>query len=127
VPGFEYSIVSGDTLWAIARRYRVQGGWRAIWNHDRNEDLRRMRPNADSLCVGDRVFIPGARGNVPSAPSGRRTVFAVPPPYRIRAEDGTSIPSSVVPVRGILRLKAQHLEGDSVRGAWCWSTPSTKI
>lgn len=125
MPGFTYTMRRGDTLWGVARRYRVRGGWRAIWEDDNNEELRGNRPNADALQDGDRVYIPGVEGNRGAARTGRPAAFRVPPPYRIRAEDGSSAPPAVIPVRGTLRLTAVHNRGAS--GTWSWSTDSTKI
>jgi len=125
LPGFEYTIRGGDTLWAIARRHRVSGGWRTIWDDSHNEEIRRLRGNPDRLYAGDRIYIPDAVGNAPAAASGRPATFTVPPPYRIRAEDGSSAPPTVIPKGVTIRLKARHNSGAS--GSWRWSTPSTKL
>lgn len=123
--GFEYTIRRGDALWSIARRYRVDGGWRAIWNHDRNEELRNLRTNPDRLYPGDIVFLPGVEGNVAPTSTGGTTALTVPPPVRIRAEDGRAAPPRYVPAGGTIRLKAIHTRGES--GTFAWSTSSTKI
>lgn len=125
MPGFEYTMRRGDTLWGLARRYRVEGGWRTIWEHENNEELRSLRPNADTLLVGDLVYVPDVEGNRAAAPSGGRAVFRVPPPYRIRNADGTGAPPPVIPAGGELELRAVHDRGES--GAWCWSTDSAAI
>ncbi len=123
--GFEYTVVRNDTLWIIARRYRVTGGWRTIWDHANNETLRNTRGNPDRLQVGDRVYIPGARGNTAPAASGAAPVFTIPPPYRIFAEGGRSRPSAIMVKGGTLRLKAVH--NDGAAGTWYWSTASPKL
>ncbi len=125
MPGFEYTMRRGDTLWGLARRYRIQGGWRTIWEHENNDGLRSLRPNADTLAEGDLVYIPDVEGNRAAAPSGRAAVFRVPPPYRIRRADGSGPPPMVIPVGGVIELLAVHDRGDP--GAWCWSTDSTAI
>ncbi len=125
MPGFEYTIRRRDTLTAIARRYRVEGGWRAIWNDEHNEDLRNRRHSPRRLFAGDRVYIPGASGNRGAAPSGGTAVFTVPPPYQIRAEDGFYPPPTEIPRGGTVRLRAVHDDGEE--GDWAWATTSTKI
>ncbi len=125
MPGFEYTIRQGESLDDLARRYRVEGGWRAIWDDEHNDNLRRLRGGPERLCPGDRIFIPGADGNVCETPSGVAADFSEPPPWRIFAEDGRSAPPTVVPTRGSIRMKAVHDEG--AQGTWTWSTPSRKI
>ncbi|MCK4538982.1 MAG: LysM peptidoglycan-binding domain-containing protein [Candidatus Krumholzibacteria bacterium] len=125
MPGFEYTVRSGDTLSALARTYRVEGGWQAIWDDDNNEELRDTRSGPDRLMPGDRVYIPGAEGNVAPAPSGGTAEFTAPPPYRIRAEDGTARPPLIILVGGSVRMRAVH--DDGADGAWLWATSSSKI
>ncbi len=125
MPGFEYTISQGDSVAGLARRYRTEGGWRAIWEDEHNEELRRLRGGIDGLVPGDRIFIPGAEGNVCETPSGAAADFTAPPPWRIFAEDGSSAPPTAVPVSGAIRMKAMHDEGTS--GTWTWSSPSAKV
>ncbi len=126
MPGFEYTIRRGDTLSSIARRYSVEGGWRAIWDDDHNEELRGTRGEPNRLYPGDRVYVPGAEGNVEPAPSGGTAELTTPPPYRIRAENGTDPPPTLLPKGGLIMiLTAAHDDGAS--GAWRWSTDSTKV
>ncbi|MBU8922134.1 MAG: LysM peptidoglycan-binding domain-containing protein [Bacteroidales bacterium] len=125
MPGFEYTVRSGDTLSALARTHRVEGGWQAIWNDDNNEELRETRSGPDRLLPGDRVYIPGAEGNVAPAPSGGTAEFTAPPPYRIRAVDGTARPSTIIPAGGSVRMRAV-LDEDTA-GTWAWATSSSKI
>ncbi|MCU0640317.1 MAG: hypothetical protein MUF59_10695 [Candidatus Krumholzibacteria bacterium] len=125
MPGFEYTISQGDSVAGLARRYRIEGGWRAIWDDEHNDELRRLRGGIDGLLPGDRIFIPGAEGNICETPSGGAVDFTAPPPFRIFAVDGSSMPSSAVPVNGTIQMKAIHDEGTS--GTWTWSTPSAKI
>ncbi len=125
MPGFEYTISQGDSVGGLARRYRIEGGWRAIWDDEHNEELRRLRGGIDGLLPGDRIFIPGAEGNICETPSGAAVDFTAPPPFRIFDVDGSSMPPTAVPVRGEIRMKALHDEGAS--GRWMWTTPSAKI
>ena len=125
MPGFEYTIRRGDTLSGLAQRYSVEGGWRAIWEDDHNEELRGTRGAPNRLYPGDRVYIPGAEGNVEPAPSGGTAEFTTPPPYRIRAENGTDPPMSIIPKGDRLILTA--VLDEEAEGTWAWSTDSTKI
>ncbi|MCP4550267.1 MAG: LysM peptidoglycan-binding domain-containing protein [bacterium] len=125
MPGFEYTVRSGDTLSALARTYRVEGGWQAIWDDDHNGELRDTRSGPDRLLPGDRIYIPGAEGNVAPAPSGGTAEFTAPPPYRIRGEDGTARPLSIIPAGEPIRMRAVH--DDDADGDWAWTTTSAKI
>ena len=125
MPGFEYTISQGDSVGGLARRYRIEGGWQAIWDDEHNEELRRLRGGIEGLLPGDRIFIPGAEGNICETPSGGAVDFTAPPPFRIFAEDGSSMPLTAVPVCGEIRMKAVHDDGAS--GRWMWTTPSAKI
>ncbi|MCU0638760.1 MAG: hypothetical protein MUF59_02675, partial [Candidatus Krumholzibacteria bacterium] len=125
MPGFEYTIRQGESLADLARRYRTEGGWRTIWDDEHNDSLRRLRGSPAGLCPGDRIFIPGADGNVCETPTGRAADFTAPPPFRIFAEDGRSAPPTAVPVGGAIKMKAVHDEG--AQGRWSWSTRSRKI
>mgnify|MGYP006284870867 FL=1 len=49
-----YTVRPGDTLWDIARRFNVSGGWRAIWRANRET----IGPNPDLIYPGQRLFIP---------------------------------------------------------------------
>ena len=123
--GFEYTISQGDSVGGLARRYRIEGGWRTIWDDEHNDSLRRLRGGIDGLLPGDRIFIPGAEGNICEPPSGSAADFTAPPPFRIFAVDGSSMPPTAVPVNGTIQMKAVHDEGTS--GTWTWSSPSAKI
>lgn len=46
-----------DNLSIIARRFAF-GSWRELYDLPENADFRAMRPNPNSIFVGDRVFIP---------------------------------------------------------------------
>lgn len=54
-PGTRYTIVSGDTLWGIAKRFYGDGSlWRIIW--DANKPM--TSGNPDLIYVGEVVYIP---------------------------------------------------------------------
>lgn len=48
-----YTVRSGDTLTAIAARYRVPGGWAALWHYNRTNV-----PNPNVIFVGQVLQIP---------------------------------------------------------------------
>ena len=62
-----YIVKPGDNLTVIARKFGV-ASWRELYNHPRNADFRRMRPNPNLIYPGDRLFVPGqektARSNL---------------------------------------------------------------
>ncbi|GMG85272.1 hypothetical protein LNKW23_44900 [Paralimibaculum aggregatum] len=55
----DYKLKSGDTLVALARRYK-HSSWKPIWNAKRNARLRGKRKRPECLQAGDIVFIPVA-------------------------------------------------------------------
>lgn len=54
--GFEYTISQGVSVAGLARCYRIEGGWRAIWDDEHNEELRRLRGVIEGFLPGDRIF-----------------------------------------------------------------------
>lgn len=51
--GGNYTVQSGDTLFKLASRYHVDGGWRALWAQNRN-----VVHNPNLIFVGQRLAIP---------------------------------------------------------------------
>lgn len=51
-----YTVVKGDTLWAIARRYGVT--WRELYEHGNNATFREKRPDPDRIYPGDVLWVP---------------------------------------------------------------------
>ncbi len=52
-----HDVQQGETLLTIAQKYGFRS-WEAIWNHERNQDLRGKRPDPMVLAPGDKVVIP---------------------------------------------------------------------
>lgn len=53
-----YTVKKGDNLTHIARRFGI-GSWRELYNHPRNAEFKRKRPNPNLIFPGDLLFIPG--------------------------------------------------------------------
>lgn len=53
-----YTVVKGDNLTFIARRFGVKH-WRDLYNHPKNAEFRHKRPNPNLIYPGDQLFIPG--------------------------------------------------------------------
>jgi N-acetylmuramoyl-L-alanine amidase len=52
-----YTVVKGDNLTFIARRFGVRS-WRDLYNHPDNAVFKARRPNPDLIYPGDVVKIP---------------------------------------------------------------------
>lgn len=52
-----YTCIQGDTLSKLAAAHGLHG-WRTIYDHPENAELRRRRPNPNVLLPGDPIFIP---------------------------------------------------------------------
>lgn len=70
----DYTIVSGDCLSSIARRFGF-ADYRIIYDHPRNAAFRAKRPNPNVVFPGDVVFVPDPEARVESRPTGGRHVF----------------------------------------------------
>ncbi|MFE5866683.1 transglycosylase family protein [Streptomyces virginiae] len=65
--GRMHAVRDGDTLVSIARKHRVRGGWRALYEANRA----RIGPKPEALVVGMLLVVPTAEaGTRPPAPSG---------------------------------------------------------
>jgi len=69
-----YITEQGETLLSIAHKYNFSS-WETIWNHERNRELRGLRPNPQVLYPGDRLYIP----DKPAWPvaGGQKTSFRI--------------------------------------------------
>jgi LysM repeat protein len=54
ISGNVYTVQRSDTLWDIARRFGVPGGWKAIWQANRET----VGPDPDLIYPGQRLIIP---------------------------------------------------------------------
>lgn len=54
-----HTVVTGDTLSAIAVRYGFEAGeWELIYNQPSNSQFRQLRPDPNLIEPGDKVRIP---------------------------------------------------------------------
>lgn len=51
-----YTVVSGDSLSKIAKRYDIE--WRDLYEHPFNAEFREKRPNPDLIHPGDVLWVP---------------------------------------------------------------------
>ncbi len=66
----QYTVTSGDSLSAIAKRYDVPD-WQSIYYHEKNGSFRQRRPDPNLIYPGDVVHVPsptviGAKTGTPS-------------------------------------------------------------
>ena len=55
--GKNYKIVKGDWLNKIARSHGL-ASWKDIYYHPKNAGFRKLRPDPNSICPGDEVWVP---------------------------------------------------------------------
>ncbi|MER6392018.1 transglycosylase family protein [Streptomyces sp. NPDC001523] len=87
--GRTHVVRAGESLYSIAREYRVRGGWQALY--EANRAL--IGPNSQALVVGTRLILPapgqsppharpGPAGEPPTPPAGAAPAVGVPAPGR---------------------------------------------
>ncbi|MFJ4471497.1 transglycosylase family protein [Streptomyces sp. NPDC089424] len=69
-----YTVKRGDTLASIAREYRIGGGWKALYDANRET----IGPSPGRIEVGLTLIIPGSAARTQDAPA----VFGPPLPVR---------------------------------------------
>ncbi|MFO0554318.1 MAG: peptidoglycan-binding domain-containing protein [Polyangiaceae bacterium] len=52
-----HRVQQGECIRSIAARHGIDD-WQGLYNHDRNAELRRVRPDPHQLAPGDIVFVP---------------------------------------------------------------------
>ncbi len=57
IGAFHYKIVTGDTLTAIAAKFKIPD-WHTIYNDSWNADFRKLRPDPNKIQPGDVINIP---------------------------------------------------------------------
>ena len=65
-----------ETLQTIAEKYGFRQ-WQRIFEHPKNAELRRRRPNPEVLAPGDVVFVPTPQPKIDSARVNEKTVFVL--------------------------------------------------
>ncbi|MER7826184.1 transglycosylase family protein [Streptomyces sp. NPDC096097] len=78
--GRMHAVRTGDTLVSIARKHRVRGGWRALYEANRE----RIGPKPEALVVGMLLVVPtsepAARPPAPAGPTPAQPPAPVPGP-----------------------------------------------
>lgn len=69
-----YIVKPGDNLTVIARRFGL-ASWRELYNHPRNADFKRKRPNPNLIHPGDKLYVPGDDGSVSPGVSSKPEVI----------------------------------------------------
>jgi hypothetical protein len=86
-----YRVKQGDTLSLIAKSYKL-ANWEVIYNHPRNVEFRRLRPNPNLIYPGDEVYVPERETRTEEGATDQKHTFRVSRPHqvlRIAAEDIT--------------------------------------
>lgn len=73
-----YIVKKGDNLTHIARRFGIKS-WRALYNHPRNADFRRKRPNPNLIYPGDLLYVPGGASKPNVIDLGETRITIIPP------------------------------------------------
>jgi hypothetical protein len=71
-----YTVAAGDTLSKIAANFGI-GDWHEIYNHEKNADFRKKRPDPDKIYPGDTIWIPGPDSERIKTTTGAKTTFQV--------------------------------------------------
>ena len=71
-----HTVAQGEHLPNIARQYRFVD-WNTIYNHPKNEDFRKKRPNPLVLLPGDQIYIPDKIVRVDLCATDKRHVFVL--------------------------------------------------
>jgi hypothetical protein len=88
----------GECLSKIADRYGFF--WDALWNHERNAELKEKRKNPNVLMAGDQVFIPEKRIKEESGSTGQVHTFrlkGVPVRLKLRLDNSRGEARAGVP------------------------------
>jgi N-acetylmuramoyl-L-alanine amidase len=96
----EYVVCQGDCLSSLAYERRLD--WRAVWDHPRNAQLKRVRKNPYMLLPGDRVHFPDLAQKEVSCPADQRHSFVckgVLETLRLVLRDELGEPRGNVPYR----------------------------
>lgn len=104
----DYVVQRGDCLSNIAAARGF--GWRTLWDHPRNAELKQRRKNPNILYPGDVVHIPDMRVDPEPCPTDQIHVFqlkGVPAKIRLVLTDDSDTPLPGLPYR--LDLPDQNL------------------
>ncbi|MFE6847822.1 transglycosylase family protein [Streptomyces sp. NPDC057686] len=87
--GRMHVVRAGDTLDGVARRYRVKGGWKALYEANRAV----IGPKPRALVVGTLLALPPTDPAPPTAPPAHQPAPAVPPTPAAKPPVTTPAPS----------------------------------
>jgi len=71
-----HTVEQGECLLVIAHKYGF-GSWHTVYDHARNAELRKQRPNPNILAPGDKVYIPDKLEKEASVSTGALHRFQV--------------------------------------------------
>ncbi|MFT7681532.1 MAG: hypothetical protein ACI935_000999 [Moritella dasanensis] len=91
-----YTIVSGDNLTKIARRFGFRN-YQTIYDHELNANFKELRPNPNFIQVGDEIVIPNKVMKTVSSSEGTVQVYRLKKEKLIRGSMGNQI--GILPVR----------------------------
>lgn len=72
----DHVVSQGECLSSIAWSYGFPD-WRVIYNHPKNADFKRLRPNPNLIFPGDVIYIPLPEFKEEACPTGQRHRFTV--------------------------------------------------
>jgi N-acetylmuramoyl-L-alanine amidase len=109
-----YVVRQGDYLASIAHALVFDAD--EVWNHPRNADLKKLRPNPNMLCPGDLLFVPDEpREGLPLAVSAANPFTATVPTATVALSfqvDGKPIAGEPFTVEGLAREVSGTSDGD---------------
>lgn len=74
-----YEVKSNEDLALIAIDFQIKN-WEAVYNHPKNEKLRKERPDPHVLYKGDKVWIPDIKPKVFGVETKKKHTFVLYPP-----------------------------------------------
>ncbi|QUM89442.1 hypothetical protein HWV03_11850 [Moritella sp. 36] len=91
-----YTVVSGDNLTLIARRFGFRN-YQTIYDHELNSEFKKSRPNPNIIHPGDEIIIPNKVMKTVPAAEGKVQVYRLVKEKQIPSSGGQQI--GILPVR----------------------------
>jgi N-acetylmuramoyl-L-alanine amidase len=113
-----HRVRQGECLSSIAYHYGF-ADWHQIYDHPRNAEFKRKRPNPNLIYPGDELYIPELQQHEEACQTAQRHRFRVtlPPTYlNIRIQDPAQQPIANVPYN--LRIATREVEGQTDNDGW---------
>lgn len=79
--GVQYTIQQGESLVTVAHKFGFLN-YKTIYDHPKNADFRKRRPNPNLIHPGDSLYIPDKFIRYEKCETGKRHTFAVKPDTR---------------------------------------------